>query len=385
MKYSHILHASPFRRLHHLLPQLLFCLSFTKLLHGATETAALPKPAEEKDIEEKKVGWGVTGYPIIMYSPELKAAAGGGLVLYYARRNLRPNAIEAEFIGSQTAAIELNLKPTLYFRGNNLLLASTIEVKRTPGSDFYGLGPDTTESHKETFLYKTFGTNVAFLWQVLPNVYVGPALTLARTQADEVTPGGMLANSQLAGGRLDWSVGAGLSGRVNTTDNDFFPTHGFQTRLDGINYRTDVGSSHNFSQLTVDHRHYFSLYTGHVLALQGLATLSTSDAPWQKMPRLGGSSMMRGYYEGRYRAQHYFAAQAEYRFPIFWRFGGAVFGAMGEVATHLKGLSADRLRGAGGGGLRFLMDSDEHINLRVDAAMTDHGDFDFYVNLLESF
>jgi hypothetical protein len=31
----------------------------------------------------KKVGWGLTGYPIIMYSPEMKFAAGGGLVVYY--------------------------------------------------------------------------------------------------------------------------------------------------------------------------------------------------------------------------------------------------------------------------------------------------------------
>ncbi len=358
---------------------------------GAGQSNDVPAAAANHDdtpaleAEEKDLGWGITGYPIIMYSPEMKFAAGGGFVLYYARRGLRPSSTEVEFIGSQTKALEINLKPTIYFQGNDYLLSAVAEVKRTPGTRFYGVGPNTTPAQEETYLHKSLGLNLAILRQVVKNVYLGPSLGLAGFRADEVEEGGMLAREAFTGGRAEQAFGAGVSLRVNTTDNDFYPTQGFHSRLDALSYRHEFGSHHDFSQATLDHRHYFSPFEGHVVALQFLATLSSAEVPWQKMPRLGGGAMLRGYYEGRFRDQNYAAAQAEYRFPLVWRFGGAAFAAVGDVAGSVRGLVAETVKAAGGGGLRFLLDSDEHINLRLDAAATDRGDFDFYINLLESF
>jgi outer membrane protein assembly factor BamA len=172
---------------------------------------------------------------------------------------------------------------------------------------------------------------------------------------------------------------------LDTTNSSFFPTCGFRAEATALLHRKAIGSDQNFFQLALSHRHFIGFGNNHVLALQALATLSAGTIPWQMIPKLGGMSMLRGYYEGRYRADHYVAVQAEYRFPIGWRFSGAIFAATGEVVSSLSGLASGPLRASGGGGLRFLLDKGEHINLRLDVAATDQGNADFYIAMMESF
>ena len=113
--------------------------------------------------------------------------------------------------------------------------------------------------------------------------------------------------------------------------------------------------------------------------------LSTGSVPFQLLPELGGQYMMWGYYAGRYRDLNYTAFQCEYRFPLFWHFGGVVFASIGKVAPDISDLlSTENIRVAGGGGIRYAIDKSQNVNIRIDFAFSPEG-FSVYFNILEAF
>ncbi len=61
-----------------------------------------------------------------------------------------------------------------------------------------------------------------------------------------------------------------------------------------------------------------------------------------------------------------FAAQAEYRRKLFWRFGMAAFGGVGGIAHELSEFRSDKLLPAAGAGLRFRITKVNPVNFRVD-------------------
>jgi outer membrane protein assembly factor BamA len=121
-----------------------------------------------------------------------------------------------------------------------------------------------------------------------------------------------------------------------------------------------------------------------VLAYQVFGYLSSGHVPLLEQGALGGSELMRGYYEGRYLDRTYAAAQVEYRLPITNRFGVVGFASAGRVAPRLREFNFQGLHPAAGAGLRFKLVKAENLNLRFDAAFGDTGGT-FYFNVAEAF
>ncbi|MBW2297603.1 MAG: hypothetical protein JRF32_08350, partial [Deltaproteobacteria bacterium] len=76
--------------------------------------------------------------------------------------------------------------------------------------------------------------------------------------------------------------------------------------------------------------------------------------------------------------------RAEYRFPIKGRWGGAVFGAVGDAFPDATTLEEIDPKIAGGGGLRFALNKKEKINVRLDIGVSRYGVFP-YIMLQEAF
>ena len=95
---------------------------------------------------------------------------------------------------------------------------------------------------------------------------------------------------------------------------------------------------------------------------------TTDDTPFFERCQFGSSNDLRGYPVGRYFNDAMYAAQIEYRAPLWkrsWRggfrrrrFGGERFGDFG---------SRDTLT-AGGVGLRILASRDQRLNVSLDIA-----------------
>ncbi|HTF82211.1 MAG TPA: hypothetical protein VL947_10810, partial [Cytophagales bacterium] len=126
-----------------------------------------------------------------------------------------------------------------------------------------------------------------------------------------------------------------------------------------------------------------------VLAAQVLGQFNFGSTPFNQLALLGGESIMRGYYLGRYRDRNQVAAQLEYRFlPIPFNFtkrwGAAVFGGTGAVFGNIDTFSFNNFVWAGGAGIRFLLFPRKDIYTRFDVAATSEGP-GFYIFIGESF
>jgi outer membrane translocation and assembly module TamA len=63
------------------------------------------------------------------------------------------------------------------------------------------------------------------------------------------------------------------------------------------------------------------------------------------------------------------ATEVEYRFPIYKRFAGVVFAAMGSVTDRWSNGQTDYLRYTIGAGLRFALLPKDKIRLRFDVGL----------------
>lgn len=70
--------------------------------------------------------------------------------------------------------------------------------------------------------------------------------------------------------------------------------------------------------------------------------------------------------------------------PLFWRLGGVLFAAAGQVAPSLAVLDLSSPKLAGGTGLRVLLNRSQGLNLRLDIAVSAEGPA-FYVRAMEAF
>jgi outer membrane translocation and assembly module TamA len=94
---------------------------------------------------------------------------------------------------------------------------------------------------------------------------------------------------------------------------------------------------------------------------------------------------MRGFFEGRFRDKHYLAAQAEWRQPVYKRIHASAFIAAGEVASSLSSFSNRRIKVAGGGGIRLLLNPKESVFVRFDYAWNNEGSGGFYIRIYDAF
>src|SRR5690606_24132468 len=105
-----------------------------------------------------------------------------------------------------------------------------------------------------------------------------------------------------------------------------------------------LGSDLNYQKWILDARKFFPLSPKSELGINGYVEFSNGEVPFNQMALIGGTKRMRGYYEGRYRDNHLILFQTEYRFPVWWRFSGVVFGGAGAVAGSLNEFNPEYIR-----------------------------------------
>lgn len=100
---------------------------------------------------------------------------------------------------------------------------------------------------------------------------------------------------------------------------------------------------------------------------------------------LGGPQLLRGYWTGRYRDRKALVFQAEYRFPVAGRFGGAAFAGTGVVGDGFNDIRTGNYKPSLGAGIRYLFDADSNLKLRLDIGFGEAGENGFYVTIKEAF
>lgn len=345
--------------------------------------AKLLSAADSTDSEKSKSG--IYPVPVIIYSPET-GFAGGAALYYFNYPNpeaSRPHEIYG--YGIYTEKKQIVISPDLiYFTVDSTQMFITdFKFSHFPDK-FYGIGNNTQKENEEDFTRKQLWFRSKYLFLYKDLVYYGPSYRYFNYGVEDKAEGGILSGNSVHGHDGTQASGLGLHFFVDETDSPFFPAKGYYWTYDFHYFPEFLGSDSNFWTFELDARYYKEIMQNHVLAGQITLESSGGDVPFQLMPWLGDEDIMRGFYKGRYIDKHYYAAQIEYRYPVYWRFSGTVFGAIGDVGSDLGDFSTGTIKGAYGLGLRFLLDRSRNLRIRIDMAKSPEK-LQFYFNVKEAF
>lgn len=326
--------------------------------------------------------------PYAYYTPETKFAFGGGVVFSFrppsAPATERPSNVKMAIAYTQLHQLILAAKPEVYLDHERFLLAGSYGFFLYPDK-FWGIGGNTPDEAEEEYEANDFESFTNLQMRVLPGVYVGVRQEFRVLNVEEAKAGGLLASGLVPGSGGGGVSGLGILVGYDTRDHVYQPSSGFYNQCYAVFFGNDLGSDFTFNVLSVDLRWYRRAFRSHTIAFQTYDRFTSGEPPFQMLSLVGGSYSMRGYNLGRYRDRHMLTAQAEYRFPVWWRFGGVAFAGAGDVAPTVDGFRLDRIKYGFGCGIRFMFDTRERINARLDLGVDRDWNAAVYAMVLEAF
>ncbi len=326
--------------------------------------------------------------PIIYYTPETRLA--GGLATLYAFRmrgqtdEERPSQVQLGLAYTQEKQVLIYLPFQIFFNKETWQANGELGYYRYV-YQFFGVGNETEKSDEETYSVNFPRVRLNVLRLVAPHHYLGLRYWWDDYNITKLADDGQLIQNGITGSRGGVVSGAGLLWNFDSRDQIFYPTKGFWTEAEIFANAKAIGSDFNFTRFSLDAVGYFSKTTKNVLALNAWLVFTQGDVPFQQLAFIGGPKKMRGYFEGRLRDKNLWMLQAEYRRELFGRFGAVAFGGMGAVSPGAGDLFRQKAHFTYGAGIRFMLSKNDHINLRLDVAGNEKGEFFPYLTVREAF
>jgi hypothetical protein len=328
------------------------------------EDSALLYPSKTNFIQ-RMLSKGIIVLPVAFYSPETKFGAGVAGFYYFRTEKdsiTRPSSVNLAAIYTQNGQIIFHLS----FSQNKSLLEGEIGTYRYP-FQFFGIGNEGVDlDESEIYEPNIVRVKTIFYKKLKDKVFLGPRLRYEYQDMRPFETGGKLDTQDFIGESGGSMLGLGASFLIDKRNNIFNPTKGSYFNITSYGSIDGFVSDYGMTESVLDVRKYFPAGKTS-FATQFYLQYQTGDVPFYLLADLGGYSQMRGFFKGAYRDKVFTTAQAEWRFPLFWRFGAVAFGSVGQVNNNLE-INPDYFRFAGGAGIRFLFNEKENINLRIDYA-----------------
>ena len=248
-------------------------------------------------------------------------------------------------------------------------------------SDFWGIGYEMgdNDDNKSDMKRWQAQAEASFLFRVADNFYVGPMA------AYDYVIGKQIERPELLQGmdKHTWNVGVGVSLVYDNRDNLTNPHRGIYLNLKQMFRPEFMGNDYAFSTTHFRFDAYQRLSKGTILAEDFGANLNFGNPSWGMMANLGGTSSMRGYYEGRYRDKHSLEATVELRQHVWKRNGIVVWAGAGTVFPKFSELRSNRILPNVGVGYRW--EFKKNVNVRLDYGFGKSGQSGFLFNINEAF
>jgi hypothetical protein len=329
-------------------------------------------------------------YPTLAYSPETGLEIGvSSLYLYYARKDTanRLSEVAAFTFVTLERQYGLWLDHALYTHQNKWFVLGRLRFQRFPLL-YYGIGPDTPPEHQAVVDANAILLRERFLRKIKGSFYAGLEVDFQQLSSVSFDKNPeFIQVPEPVGSAGSGNIGLGVGLVYDNRHNVLNVRHGFFAETGFLRYNRAWGSDYAFTNFFFDSRYFHPIARKQVLATQVFALFNSGNVPFNQMALLGGESMMRGYYLGRYRDKNYIASQVEYRwlpFPFSKRFGGTLFVGAANVAPQVSAFSFQRLKVSGGGGLRFLLFPKKDVFTRLDFAFSEEST-GFYIFIGEAF
>ena len=317
-------------------------------------------------------------YPTVAYAPETSWELGvSSLYVYSANRDLSNRLSEIKAFTFYTLENQYGfwLDHALYTDENKWFFYGRARYQSFP-LFYYGIGRETPSEHIALIDGEYTLFRERLLRETLPSLYFGLELdyqglnrvNYIDTETDFELPevGAMGSNN----------LGIGLGLLYNNIHNAMNPREGLYSEWAFMNYNTAAGSDYNMTTYVIDNRIYRPVKEKTVFAAQVYGQFTSGNAPFNMLALMGGESLMRGYYLGRYRDKNLVAGQVEYRilpFEFSKRWGASVFLAAGQVYGDEYGFNWDQFLPTGGAGIRYLIFPEKDIYTRIDVSFTEEG------------
>ncbi len=328
-------------------------------------------------------------YPTIAFAPETQWEFGVSAVyVYYANRDIRNRL--SEITGFSFVTLEnqygLWMDHALYSDKSTWFFLGRIRLQQFPLL-YFGTGIDIDGEELAQIDAGSISIRERVLRKVKGNLYLGFETDLQRLSNVKFNRLSDEAFEEPPGIGKFTNLGLGLGLIYDNRYNVLNVREGFFGEMGFLRYDDGWGSNFEFTSYFLDARYYLPTTNSQVLASQLFFSEVQGEAPFSQLSLMGGESLMRGYYLGRYRDNTLLAAQTEYRFlpfPFSKRWGAAAFVGFGTVSDGVRDIDLSKLKVAGGTGVRFLIFKSKDIFTRFDVAVSEDG-LGYYFFIGEAF
>lgn len=352
------------------------CLGLAFLSLICSETLA--QQTEQVPPPKKKLS--LTPFPALFYAPETGFGFGALVVPVYnfGTDSLTRNSsgqVLAYYTTEKQSSFQFSY--TVYTNKENWAILGETRYEDAP-IFYYGTGNENSDADKGLINYKLFFTQNRILKQLKRNVFLGGQFQVNRIgkvgqdpMEETGEPNKILERpvNELDGSTV---IGLGPSFLLDSRDVIINAYKGGYLEIGSYFNHKSLGSEYNFNRYSLDARKFYALDEDgkQVIALQGRGVFETGTVPFRELAWFGGHRNMRGFYEGRYRDKNMVLAQAEYRLHFAKRHGVVLFGSAGQVAAKVSDFGFKENHYSTGIGYRFMLNTKERINIRVDYALS---------------
>jgi hypothetical protein len=323
--------------------------------------------------------------PLAMYTPETHVGFGGLFVHFFRppaeRADERVSSVALLVLATTRRQAIIELHPDFYFLSGDMHLFGKLEFQYYPDS-FWGIGPRTPDEDEVRYARARFRAKGNAHYRLVGPLYGGLGFDVMDYHAT-YGPTGIFATEAIPGEEGGLTTGVGPTAVYDTRDNTAEAHSGTYLGAALLWFPPAV-SDYDFHKVQLDARQFFDLGNEHAIGVHFYSEIEGGYVPYYHLALLGGDELLRGYYFGRYRDETLAALDTEWRYPIYWKFGGVLFAGAGVVGPTIRSLFDAPVRWSAGGGLRFSLSDADRLNLRVDAGFGP-GTYGFYFTAREAF
>ena len=226
-----------------------------------------------------------------------------------------------------------------------------------------------------------YETQVTFVYaegtrQVIDNLYLGVRLVYSSVNTE-------FDAKYIPDEKLNL-LGIGIASEYDKRDNIFNPHKGFNAKINTFSFFEELGSTDTYHNVNIIYNQYFPLNDKSTLMTRFFADVSMGDrVPFNGQNTVGRDDL-RGYSNGKYRANQVYDVQSEYRWNFYKKWGMVAFGGLAIATDDFQGKNSSGLLPALGAGIRFKAIPKRNINIGIDFAVG-KGDWGIYFRIGEAF
>lgn len=359
-----------------------FFLSTTTYFFAQAYSTALKESRKERRASRS---WSISAYPLLFYAPETSLGLGAaGAIAFKAgpKKDTLLNDSQVIFGGAYTLEKQLLFYAPwkIFWEKNKNYSFGEVGFYKYFFA-YWGQGPNSPWEAVDTFQVDFPRLRIHYTRKLKGKLSLGGALWFEHFQIKSSQTGLVTGST---GGQGGVSHGIGPLMVFDSRNHVFYPSDGWYIEAKVLGFDDWIGSDYTFGKGVLDIVNYQQLHKKGVLATHINYQFSAGAVPFNMLSTLGGTKRMRGYYEGRFRDNNALIFQSEYRIQLPWRLGLVAFADIGQVFNRWSFLKGNEWRWTAGGGLRFMLDPERKINIRLDYGVGKQTS-GFYLTIGESF